>query len=87
MDELVLVHERGTKTKQFGGRDQVPIGGGGLITSSVYENITIQIYSAALHNSLDNTIAADDIVATIRWNNRKMSLVFKLPLDQFKTIP
>ena len=69
-DELVPVNERGPKKKAPGGRDQISEAGNGLVASSEYENISIQIYSA-VSSSKKHEIVVDDIAATLRWNNRK----------------
>ncbi|MDP9264473.1 MAG: hypothetical protein M3O85_09160 [Acidobacteriota bacterium] len=71
VDELAPVDERGSRTTALGGRDQISEFGHGLVTSSEYENISIQIYSAVFPTSKKHEMVADDIAATIRWNNRK----------------
>ncbi|MBZ5531769.1 MAG: hypothetical protein LAO20_10085 [Acidobacteriia bacterium] len=69
--ELVPANERGPKPTDIGGSDQISESGRSLVTSSEYENISIQIYSAVLPSSTKHEIVADNVAATIRWKNRR----------------
>ena len=69
LEELVPVNERGNKTTAPGG-GQISEAGHSLVASLEYENISVQIYSA-VSSSKKHEIVADDIAATIQWNNRK----------------
>ena len=44
-EELVPTNERGPKTKGVGGGDNMSMTGHGIITTSAYENVSIEIYS------------------------------------------
>jgi hypothetical protein len=69
-EELVPTNERGPKKTAREGGDQILESGNSLVASSEYENVSIQIYSA-VSSSKKHEIVADDIAATLRWNNRK----------------
>lgn len=71
LEELVPANERGPKSTAPGGRDDLTEVGHGLVTSSEYVNISIQIYSAVLPASRKHEIVADNVAATIRWKNRR----------------
>jgi hypothetical protein len=68
-DELAPANERGPRT--MGDKDLVSEVGHGLTTISAYENISIEIYSRVLPTSRKREIVADDVAATIKWNNRR----------------
>lgn len=70
LDELVAADERGPKSKDFG-ENLIDIAGHGMTTNIGYENVSIQIYSETLPASRHREIVANDIVATVHWNNRK----------------
>ena len=69
-DELVPTDERGPKTSLLLGTDQILEVGKGLITTSQYKNVSLQIYSA-VSTSKKHEIVSEDVAATIRWNDRK----------------
>ena len=69
-DELVPADRRGPRSKDFGS-DLITQGGGGITTTAVFENVTIQIFGKDLSAPHKREIVEDDIVAAVRWNNRK----------------
>ncbi len=74
-DELVPTDERGPKANGIGGGDGMFMTGHGAITTSAYENVSIEIYSKITSDisataRKDQTLA-DDIAAIIKWKNRK----------------
>jgi hypothetical protein len=66
IDELAPPHDRGPRAKEFPEGDLVNQSGHSVISSEAYENVLINIYA-------DNSRACNrgEIVATIRWRNRK----------------
>ncbi len=68
--ELVPAKERGPRSKDFP-RTLITQVGHGITTNTEYENVSIQIYSSASAVSGQGGITADDVVATIKWKNRK----------------
>jgi hypothetical protein len=70
LEELVPANERGARSKDFGGT-LITQGGHSITTNTEYENVSIQVYSDASRVSGQSGITADDVVATIKWKNRK----------------
>ena len=68
-DELAPANERGPKS-DIGGPVIVERGQG-MTTTTDYENVTIQIYSAVSRAAGQGGITASDVAATIKWKNRK----------------
>jgi hypothetical protein len=68
-DELAPANERGPRT--MGDMDLIVEVGCGITTTSAYENVSIQIYSAVSAASKKPETVADDVAATIKWTNRK----------------
>jgi hypothetical protein len=69
-NELVPADERGPRSKDFE-RDLITQEGGGITTTAVFENVTIQIFGKDLSAPHKHEIVEDDIVAIVRWKNRK----------------
>jgi hypothetical protein len=69
VDELAPSNERGPKEAGLLG-DLTSIDGVSLTTSSMYENISIEIYSKLLPGK-KLQIAQEDVAATVKWKNRK----------------
>jgi hypothetical protein len=69
VDDLVPADERGPRSKDFP-TDVMSEMGGGMATIRVFENVSIDIYGATSHARKHETIA-DEVVATIKWKNRK----------------
>jgi hypothetical protein len=67
-DELAPASERGPRT--MGDMDFSERDGGGITTTSAYENVQIQIYSAVSPASKKHETVVDDVAATIKWTNR-----------------
>jgi len=67
-DELVPADERGPQAKDFAGT-QITQSGGSLTTNIDFQNVSIQIYGNA--TSEKRGITVDEVVATLKWKNRK----------------
>lgn len=65
IDELVPDGERGRQTMNFGGEYMSAYSGNGVTMFAEYENISIDIYREASQPG--------DVVAVVRWKNRKCS--------------
>jgi hypothetical protein len=70
-DELVPATERGSRIKELGAGNLIERLGNSITTNTEYENVSIQIYSDDSPASGQNGITVDDVVATIKWKNRK----------------
>lgn len=69
-DELAPVGERGAE--EAGVRhDLISLAGSGISTVTIYENISIEVYSRVLATSKKHEIVTDSIAAAIKWKNRK----------------
>ena len=67
-DELVPDGERGPKIGEW---DRITGVGRGMTTSSIYENVAIEIYSAIQPTSVEHETVVNNIAAAIKWKNRK----------------
>jgi hypothetical protein len=70
-DELVPASERGPRVEEPGARNLIDEVGNNITMSTEYENVSIQIYGNATPSSAQGGITVDDVVATIKWKNRK----------------
>lgn len=64
VDELAPAAERGPRTKLFGGRDIIELGGLTVTTVVEYENVSVQIASR------DSSDPSEYVAVVIRWKNR-----------------
>ena len=69
-DELVPRDERGPQPEGTLERGMTTFEGQGIVSDDEYQNVSIQIYGSASPVGA-NAIAADEVVATIKWKNRK----------------
>ncbi|HUA02209.1 MAG TPA: hypothetical protein VMB02_17865 [Candidatus Aquilonibacter sp.] len=67
-DKLVPADERGPQSKDLAG-SLITQGGGSLTTTVDFQNVSIQIYGAAV--SKKHSITVDEVAATLKWKKRK----------------
>ena len=70
VDELVPADERGPRSKDLP-RDVMSEMGGGMTTSRDFENVWVHIYGATSPFAGKHETIVDEVVATIKWKNRK----------------
>lgn len=74
VDELAPLSERGPAAENGNfGNEQSSQEGQGLTTYIDYQNVSVQIYGNVTSGPKSQTEVVDNVVATIRWKNRKCS--------------
>ena len=69
--DLAPLDERGPKSNDLIGSDLIDMSGQGMTTTSLYENVTIKIFSRVISTSKHHGTAIEDVAASIKWNKRK----------------
>jgi len=69
-EELVPLSERGPRSKDFP-LDVITQNGGSIVTYIVFEKVSMQVYSHEVLVSTHGKTHSQNVVAIIKWNDRK----------------
>jgi hypothetical protein len=71
LDELVPSNERGSKDPNLLRADSIDLGGNSLVETVEYQNLYAQFYASSPPSSATGVALRHNLVATMRWKNRK----------------